>query len=97
MKKIKLKAAPRGRILSNNELKNIRGGKDTVSISCECVMETVKNGTDTRKPGGSADGSIEACVTACYNICNGYSGTSGDPDDCTYFSATYNVSVSGEA
>lgn len=96
MKKIKLKAAPRGRILSNNELKNILAGRGDISKKCTCKLTlSTQKIVDYNVPSGES--SEQTCLNGCHSACVHYEATVGSTTAvvCLGYSANYDASASG--
>ncbi len=74
MKKINLKSAPNGTVMSNKELKDIVGGSIT-SCRCDCHLhsgsEDLSGGGAIGMPPGSTS---ETCEYSCLELCVGTSG-----------------------
>ena len=100
MKKITLKAAPKGRILSNNELKEILGGVGNYSAKCTCIL-TLNGEAVSKNLSSNASDSESACISGCSAACDSYNKGESSPTtpvqtkQCTGFSATYTASSSG--
>ena len=102
MKKIVLRAAPKGRILSNNELKSILGGVGVTTQDCKCTLQLSNGVFIDEEVDGSADSGVKECREACAAACSGYTKyVSSDPQTtptkltCSGFTIDFHITSDG--
>lgn len=97
MEKDLTKSAPKGRILSADELKHILGGVGDSSTKCECNLK-LSNGTWRVEEVSAKVTTEKKCRSACTEACKNFKETSafdGKPLTCRSYRIHYTYSESG--